>query len=282
LRSGPPVDDRSRTGTFWSRIEVCSVEAATRVSGQNVRQSVPVQVQKVHCGIVHHHGRLVRCADDLACGGERGWRIRYYVTIGRRWQAVRPVSAEFRNAGQERPVRVGAGVTQVIQHILSIEIIGSSVPVEVTGCMIGQYLPLRADNDLPETLAGAHDKSGAAVLEPIRTVFVSKRDEMEIVPRRRTRTIRDPRYIFLIEIIRTGKVRVRVDNSIAVGVGFLLKQPGEDVVGAGGILNASVCSQAELKARAIRKGADPVIAHLEIPDESALVFAKKKTVGERD
>src|SRR5438874_814247 len=104
--------------------------------------------------------------------------------------------------------------------------------------MIGQGGSLRADDNLLEAFAGAHDKAGATVLEPIGTVFVNKSGEMEVVPGRSAGAVGNGAEIFLVEIVGAGEVGVGIRDDVAVGIGVLLEQPGKDVVGVIGILDA--------------------------------------------
>src|SRR5262249_55664535 len=105
---------------------------------------------------------------------------------------------------------------------------------------------------------------------------------MEVVPRGCSRTIGDTAEILLVEVIGAGEVSVGIDDDIAMGVGLLLKLPGKNVVGVGGIEDATIASEAELHARAVGKCSHPGVTQLLIADEDAFVFAEEVTVGQRD
>src|SRR4051794_382004 len=102
---------------------------------------------------------------------------------------------------------------------------------------------------------------------------------MEVPPGRCSRAVSNTGEILLVEVIGTWKVRVRVNNDIAVRVSFLLEQPGEDVRGVVRVLDATFGSETKVQTGAIRKGPDPVVSQLLVADKRTLILAEEETIS---
>ena len=102
---------------------------------------------------------------------------------------------------------------------------------------------------------------------------------MEIVPGRRAGAIGDGGQVFLVQVVAAREVGVGVGDDIAVGIRFLFQQPGEDVIGNGGVFDAPGIRQPKIHPRAIGQSALPMAVCLAIADKGAFIHVKPIPVG---
>jgi hypothetical protein len=131
---------------------------------------------------------------------------------------------------------------------------------------------VRTNNDGLETLAGSHQKSGPAILEPIGSILILEADEVEMRPWWTARAITDGGQILLIQVLFARKRTIRVFNHVSVCVRRTFQQPAKD---ACSVFNPAGGGKPEFQFSSVRQCAFPVIARLAIADESAFVLQKK-------
>src|ERR1039458_809109 len=96
---------------------------------------------------------------------------------------------------------------------------------------------------------------------------------MKVLPGRRAGAVRNAGQILLVPVLVAWKPAVGIDNSVAVSVNLLFKQPRKHPA-AVRLLNPSIVSKTKLEPGPVGEGSLPMIADLAIPDKRPLVLAK--------
>jgi hypothetical protein len=138
---------------------------------------------------------------------------------------------------------------------------------------------VRPNNDGLETLAGSHQKSGPAVLEPIGSILILEADEVEMRPRWTARAVTDGGQILLIQVLFAGNERY--EYSITFPRVSVSRSSSQQKTRAPSSMRPAAVNP-NSSFRSVRQCAFPVIAHLAIADESAFVLAEEESVGLRD